>query len=99
MSKTRNYKDDFIEFRKWNSDTEIEDLLQMDIGIMPLEDDQWAKGKCGFKALQYLSLGIPAVISPVGVNEKIIEKSAAGITADKQTLLTISVTFQAKLVD
>lgn len=62
----------------WVEKTEIEDLLKFDIGIMPLPNQEWAKGKCGFKALQYLALGIPAVVSPVGVNKKIIDHSVNG---------------------
>jgi glycosyltransferase involved in cell wall biosynthesis len=50
----------------------------MDIGIMPLKDDAWSEGKCGFKLIQYLSLGIPAVASPVGVNKVIIEEGVNG---------------------
>ncbi len=68
----------FIEFVAWNKETEIEDLLQIDIGLMPLTDDAWAKGKCGFKALQYLALGIPAVVSPVGVNTTIVTQGING---------------------
>jgi len=69
---------DRVTFIKWNPETEIEDLLKLDIGIMPLPDDEWAKGKCGFKALQYMALEIPAVVSPVGVNNTIIKNGIEG---------------------
>jgi glycosyltransferase involved in cell wall biosynthesis len=68
----------FVEFVAWNKEAEIEDLIQIDIGLMPLTDDAWAKGKCGFKALQYLALGIPAVVSPVGVNTTIVTQGITG---------------------
>ena len=67
-----------VEFLPWNRETEITDLLKMDIGLMPLSEDQWSKGKCGFKALQYLSLDIPALASPVGVNSKIVRNGENG---------------------
>ncbi|AYB35514.1 glycosyltransferase [Chryseolinea soli] len=60
-------------FLPWKKETEIQDLLRMDIGIMPLTDDIWAKGKCGFKALQYMALGIPTVTSPVGINTTMVD--------------------------
>lgn len=66
------------EFINWNETTEIADLLKIDIGVMPLKDDNWSEGKCGFKLIQYLSLGIPAVASPVGVNKVIVDQGVNG---------------------
>jgi glycosyltransferase involved in cell wall biosynthesis len=67
-----------MRFIKWNKQTEIEDLLNFSIGVMPLPDDKWANGKCGFKALQYMALGIPALVSPIGVNIKIVDNVVNG---------------------
>jgi len=66
---------------QWRSDTELEDLNAIDIGVMPLPDDSWSKGKCGLKALQFMALGIPTVCSPVGVNTDIIQHNENGLIA------------------
>jgi glycosyltransferase involved in cell wall biosynthesis len=71
-----------INFIKWDKSTEIQDLMRFDIGVMPLYNDKWAKGKCGFKALQYLSLGIPAIVSPIGVNVNIVDEGKNGFLCD-----------------
>ena len=69
------------ESRPWRAETEVQDLLDIDVGIMPLPDDPWSRGKCGLKALQYMALGIPPVVSPVGVNTEIINENVNGLVA------------------
>ena len=73
-----------VEALPWRSATEVADLRPMDIGVMPLPDDRWSRGKCGLKALQYMALGIPTVCSPVGVNSDIISDDKNGLLASTE---------------
>lgn len=70
-----------ISFRPWQLGTEVEDIRGFDIGIMPLTDDEETRGKCGFKLIEYMSLGIPTVSSPVGANLDIVEDNRSGFFA------------------
>ena len=65
----------------WDSDTEVANLSDLDIGVMPLFDDLWSKGKCGFKIIQYLGVGTPVVATPVGINRDVVEDGVNGFRA------------------
>lgn len=65
----------------WRLESELEVLRSIDIGIMPLYDDDWSRGKCGFKLLLFMSLGIPVVASAVGINRQIIQDGVNGYLA------------------
>ncbi|MDR2836216.1 MAG: glycosyltransferase family 4 protein [Bacteroidales bacterium] len=73
-----------IIFSEWSKESEIEELLEFDIGIMPLPDDEWSKGKCGFKGLQCMALKIPVVMSKVGTNIEIIKNGENGFLVEKE---------------
>jgi glycosyltransferase involved in cell wall biosynthesis len=70
-----------IEIVEWAETTEVELINKIDIGIMPLPDGPWEKGKCGYKLIQYMACGKPVVASPVGVNVEIVEKNNCGLLA------------------
>lgn len=67
-----------VENRRWSEKSEIADILQMDIGIMPMPDDPWTRGKCGLKAIQYMAAGLPVVCSAVGANREIVRDGVDG---------------------
>ncbi len=71
-----------VDFTPWSKQSEIDDLNRIDIGIMPLPNDEWSKGKCGFKGIQYMAMEKPCILSPVGVNTEIIINGENGFLAD-----------------
>ncbi len=67
-----------LRFVRWNERIEVDVLHDMTVGIMPLPDSEWARGKCSFKMLQYMAVGLPVVVSPVGMNAEVLAKGDIG---------------------
>lgn len=70
-----------VDVQPWDEATETRSIAAFDIGIMPLADGAWERGKCGFKLIQYMASGVPVVASPVGVNRRIVEHGVHGFLA------------------
>lgn len=71
----------FIRRIKWHERSEPDEVARFDVGLMPLAENPWTRGKCGFKLLLYGACGIPSVASPVGVNGEIIADGQTGVLA------------------
>lgn len=82
-----------VETVPWSEETEVQSIQQFDIGIMPLDDTPWERGKCGYKLIQYMACCVPVVASPVGVNSEIVKPTKNGLLARdnewKQQLISL----------
>lgn len=76
-----DFQDLQVSVIPWLAETEVEDLRSFDIGIMPLPDTEWERGKCGFKLIQYMAAGLPVIASPVGINREIVDHGLNGFLA------------------
>lgn len=70
-----------VKYIPWSEDTEVSEIQKMDVGIMPLQDSPWEKGKCAYKLIQYAACGIPGVASDVGMNREVIVPGETGFLA------------------
>src|SRR5205823_1167884 len=71
-----------IEHRRWSEESEAAELARCHVGIMPLANGPWERGKCGYKLIQYMAAGRATVASPVGSNKAIVAHNATGFLAD-----------------
>ncbi len=74
-----------VEIKPWTEESEVEDIQTFDVGVMPLSDEPWERGKCGYKLIQYMACGKPVVASPVGVNQQIVDHGINGFLAGDVT--------------
>jgi glycosyltransferase involved in cell wall biosynthesis len=70
--------DSRVEYLPWSIESEVKTIQEMSIGLMPIDDDDWGRGKCSYKMLLYMSCGLPVVVAPVGMNNEVLSKGAVG---------------------
>jgi glycosyltransferase involved in cell wall biosynthesis len=78
-----------VECREWSEAQEGEEILQFDVGVMPLPDSPWERGKSGYKLIQYMACALPVIASPVGVNSKLVRHGVNGFHASSPTDWTL----------
>lgn len=76
---------DYIHYFPWSEQTEVDAILKFDIGIMPLQDSLWEKGKCAYKLIQYMACGVPVIASPIGMNLEVVKENENGFLASTES--------------
>lgn len=71
-----------VKYIPWSEETEVSEIIKMDVGIMPLQDSHWEKGKCAYKLIQYAASGVPGIASDVGMNQEVTIPNETGYLAD-----------------
>jgi glycosyltransferase involved in cell wall biosynthesis len=77
-----------VRFTRWSAEREVTAVQEMDVGIMPLEDTEWERGKCSYKMLLYMSCGVPVVVTPVGMNTEVLAHGEVGLGASTKEAWT-----------
>jgi glycosyltransferase involved in cell wall biosynthesis len=78
--------DDRYHYVRWSAEREVALMQEMDVGLMPLDDSAWTRGKCSYKMLQAMAVGLPVIVSPVGMNRDVLalgDCGRAAVTADE----------------
>ena len=81
-ARKSSFENSFVNVQDWSQSSEVERIKSFDIGIMPLRDSSWDRGKCGYKLIQYMACGLPVVASPIGVNSLIVKHGVNGFLAN-----------------
>lgn len=81
-----------VEFIRWSPENEVRTIQEMDIGLMPIDDSEWSKGKCSYKMLLYMACGVPVVVSPVGMNAEVLAAGEIGFGPASQEEWTDRIT-------
>jgi glycosyltransferase involved in cell wall biosynthesis len=77
----RFLQDSMVEFIRWSPDNEVRTIQEMSVGLMPIDDTLWSRGKCSYKMLLYMACGVPVVVSPFGMNKDVLAQSDVGFGA------------------
>lgn len=78
----KRIRESALRFVRWSPGVEVRLVQEMDVGLMPLPLTEWTRGKCAFKMISYMAVGIPVIVSPVGVNQEILDQADVGLGAD-----------------